>query len=101
MIEKQTLGQRNVKLFQTVGRTWCHWCSVRPQVWVWAPYGTRVCDHCQDMVNDGRAAEVVEEIAAGMTVLGTLTAPQVEQWRSYHVAQIHRWVELRTGFQAV
>ena len=53
------------------------------------------------MVNDGRAAEVVKEIAARMVVLDTMTRLELEQWRQYHLSQMRRWVNLRTGFQAV
>ena len=101
MIKTQTVEQRNVKLFRTLGRDFCHWCSLRPQAWVWGPYGTRVCASCQDMVNDGRAAEVVKEIAGRMVVLDTMTRLELEQWRQYHLSQMRRWVNLRTGFQAV
>ena len=83
-------------LFRTVGRNLCHWCQLRPPAWVWGPYGTRVCDHCQVMIFDGRAAEVVDELAARMTVRDALGVVDPERWRAHQWALMARWLTIRT-----
>ena len=100
MTETESSEERDLKLFRTLGRDCCHWCSLRPQAWVWGPHGTRVCDHCQEMVLGGQVAEVVDELAARMTVRGTLGMLDLERWRAHELARMYRWLNVRTGFRA-
>ena len=83
---------------RTDGRDCCHWCYLRPQEWVWGPYGTRVCDHCDRLATAGRASEIVEEIDARMTVRGgwhRLIDP--ERRSSTENENLTRWLEVRTS----
>lgn len=85
---------------RTDGRDCCHWCSLRPQMWVWGPYGTRVCDHCDQLAAAGQVAEIVEEAAARLTVRGAFRrfgwALDPERWREHEHERIRRWLEVRT-----
>lgn len=82
--------------FRTDARGACHWCRLRPQAWVWGPYGTRVCDHCSEMIAEGRAQEVVEEAAARITVRDGWHSLDPEQWRDREHALMTRWLRVRT-----
>lgn len=84
--------------FLTLGSV-CHWCMLRTPAWEWGPYGTRVCDHCQRMIQDGRAVDVIEELAARLTVRGHLVDP--EKWRELPHAQMTRWLEVRTDCHSI
>jgi hypothetical protein len=93
---------RDENVFRTDGRDACHWCYLRPQAWVWGPYGTRVCDHCQQMIAEGRAQDVVEEMAARMTVRdgwGSMLDP--EDWREREHNLMDRWLEVRTDCRPI
>lgn len=92
---------RDENVFRTDGRACCHWCYLRPQAWVWGPYGTRVCDHCQQMVEDGRAREVAEELAARMTVRDGWHTLDPGHWREREQGLMARWLEVRTTCQPV
>jgi hypothetical protein len=85
---------------RTDGRDVCHWCAYRPQEWVWGPYGTRTCDHCDQLAAEGRADEIVEEAAARLTVYGTFRrfkfALDPERWRQHERERIQRWLKVRT-----
>ncbi len=93
---------RDENAFRTDGRDVCHWCALRPQAWLWGPYGTRVRDHCQQMIEAGRAGDVVEEVAARITVLGRLAhgrpRPMARTRAHPHDA---RWLQVRTTYRPV
>lgn len=83
---------------RTDGRDCCHWCWFRPQEWVWGPYGTRVCDHCDRLASEGRGAEIVEEHAARMTVHGwPKLIRDPEGYRQRERERLDRWLEVRTA----
>jgi hypothetical protein len=82
---------------RTDGRDCCHWCFLRPQAYVWGPYGTRVCDYCDRLVADGRAGEIVEEVAARITVRDRWMMLDPEPWREHEHERIARWLEVRTA----
>lgn len=88
---------------RTDGRDCCHWCYLRPQEWVWGPYGTRVCDLCDQLATQGRAAEIVEEVDARMTVRGgwhpMIRDPEGRNRRELEA--LTRWLEVRTDRRAV
>jgi hypothetical protein len=84
----------------------CHWCQSRPAVWLWGPYRTHVCDYCQRMIAEGRQWDIIEELAASMTVrgswkrgVGKMVDP--ERWRKREHAHMARWLELRTDCQPI
>ena len=96
--------QREEHAFRTHGRDCCHWCALRPQAWVWGPYGTRVCDYCQQMIANGRARDVVEEAAARLTVRGTFARFRTldeDHWRDREHALMTRWLVVRTDCQPI
>lgn len=106
LVSEEDPYAREENYLRTDGRDVCHWCSLRPHEWVWAPYGTRVCDHCQQMAAEGRAHDIVEEIHARMIVrgnfdrgIGRLLDP--ETWRIHELARIDRWMEVRTDCHAI
>lgn len=89
--------ERDENSFRTDGRDCCHWCYIRPQAWVWEPYGTRICDHCQHEIAEGRSAEIVDEHSARLTVYGGARRMRdPEQWRVREQARMRRWLEIRT-----
>lgn len=94
---------RDENVFRTDGRDACHWCYLRPQAWVWGPYGTRVCDHCQQLIDAGRADEVVEECAARTTVHGGFSRLDLDpdKWRAREHDLMNRWLRIRTTCQRV
>ena len=83
---------------RTDGRDVCHWCSLRPQEWVWGPYGTRVCEQCDQLATEGRIDEIVEEAAARITVYGNFERFRLdpERWRRHEREKLQRWLEVRT-----
>lgn len=84
--------------FRTDGRDACHWCYLRPQAFVWGPYGTRVCGHCQDLIAEGCGWDVVEELAARLTVRGTSRLIRdMERWRRREHNLMERWLRVRTN----
>jgi len=87
---------REENYLRTDGRTACHWCYMRPQAFVWGPYGTRVCDYCQQMAAEGRAHDIVEELAARMTVRDTWHKLDPEHWRERAHEHMQRWLDVRT-----
>lgn len=88
---------REENYLRTDGRDGCHWCALRPQAWVWGPYGTRVCDHCDQLASQGRAAEIVEEAAARITVRGGWRlGVDPETWRMHEHERVAKWLDIRT-----
>lgn len=87
---------RDEYVFRTDGRDACHWCYMRPQAVVWGPYGTRVCAHCDELISQGRADEVVEELAARMTVRDAWHGLNPEEWRRREHDLMQRWLKVRT-----
>lgn len=91
--------------YRTDGRDVCHWCALRPQAWLWAPFSTRVCDHCQQLIEDDRGDEIAEEIAARFTVRGTFdrfnTMIDPDRWLAREHALFERWLDLRTTCTAL
>lgn len=81
---------------RTDGRDVCHWCSLRPQEFVWGPYGTRVCARCEQIIEGGGSWEVVEEVAARITVRGGWSVLDPGRWRQREHGKIGRWLEVRT-----
>lgn len=81
---------------RTDGKDSCHWCYLRPQEYVWGPYGTRVCGHCQQMAEEGRAHDIVEELAARMTVREGWRMLDPEEWRRHEHEKMARWLQVRT-----
>lgn len=88
---------REENYLRTDGSDACHWCWLRPQEWVWGPYGTRVCDHCNREAEEGRVHDIVDEHTARMTVHGW---PKLirdrEGYRRREREKIDRWIEVRT-----
>lgn len=91
---------RKWREFHTSGPN-CHWCYGRPAAYVWCPWGTHVCDYCHDLTMEGREDEVVEILAASMTVhgsfgrgVGRIINP--ESFRDHHRDTIREWIENRT-----
>ena len=70
--------------YRTDGKDVCHWCALRPPEWLWQPFGTRTCSLCDDLIDEGRAWEVVEGAAARVTVRGNwrrgLDPERFRQW---------------------
>lgn len=62
----------------------------------WGPYGTRVCAHCDELISQGRADEVVEELAARMTVRDAWHGLNPEEWRRREHDLMQRWLKVRT-----
>jgi hypothetical protein len=81
--------------FHTVGPN-CHWCYERGTAYVWGPYGTNVCEHCQGLISEGRDWEVVEALAARMTVRGGWHMLDPEGWRQREHERMARWLSIRT-----
>lgn len=92
---------RDENAFRTDGRAVCHWCYLRPQTWIWGPYGTRICDHCQQLIDAGSAGDVVEELAARMTVRDGWHMLDPDRWRQHEHERMARWLEVRTTCQPV
>jgi hypothetical protein len=90
---------KDENVFRTDGEDACHWCYMRPQEFVWGPYGTRVCGYCQDMIRDGREWEVVEETASRMTVHDRWFGIDPEHWRAREHGLMQRWLKVRTTCQ--
>lgn len=87
---------------RTDGRDVCHWCALRPQEWVWGPYGTRMCDYCDQLATSGKAGEIVEEIDARITVrVGWLGGINPDRWRKNEAGRLARWLEVRTTRVAI
>lgn len=88
---------REENYLRTDGRDCCHWCWLRPQAWVWGPYGTRTCTYCEELIQAGRAHDIVEEVAARITVRdGWRVIRDQEGWRRRERDKLERWVEVRT-----
>jgi len=82
--------------FHTTGPN-CHWCYHRDTAFVWGPYGTNVCAVCQELIEAGRQWEVVEALAAQMTVQRRRWLWfDPERWRKREHGLIGRWLEVRT-----
>ena len=94
-------SDRDENVFRTDGRDVCHWCTLRPQEWLWGPYGTRVCDHCQQLIEEGRQWEIVEGVAARITVRDNWHHLDPEQWRRREHGLMARWLKVRTDFRPV
>ena len=62
---------------------------------------TRVCAHCQDMLEQGRQWEIVEAVAAGITVRDHWSVLDPEQWRRHEHELIGRWLAVRTTCEAI
>ena len=92
---------RPENMFCTDGRDVCHWCYLRPQAWVWEPYGTRVCDMCQNTIDAGRSQDIVEEHAARLTVRDGWHTLDAERWRKHEHLRMELWIELRTQCRPV
>jgi hypothetical protein len=60
------------------------------------PYGTNVCAHCEELIDEGREWEVVEALAAQMTVRNGWHSLDPERWRRNEHENITRWLEVRT-----
>jgi hypothetical protein len=86
--------------FHTAGPN-CHWCYHRDTAFVWGPYGTNVCAVCQRLIEAGRQWEVVEALAAQMTVRGRWLWFDLERWRKREHYLIERWLNIRTTCTAV
>ena len=93
--------ERDEYNFRTDGRDACHWCYMRPQAFVWGPYGTRVCSYCQDLIEQGRHHEVVEELAARMTVRDVWATLDPERWRRHEHERMARWLQVRTTCEPI
>jgi hypothetical protein len=82
-------------LFHTIGPN-CHWCYERPTAYVWGPYRTSVCLHCEELIAAGRQCEVVEALAEKMTVrdLWFGLDPEFSLQREHE--RMSRWLSVRT-----
>jgi len=87
-------------LFRTSGPN-CHWCYTGMTAFVWGPYGTNVCAHCQCLFDEGRQWEVPETLAARMTVRDRWMGADPEQWREREHRLIAKWLTIRTTCAAV
>lgn len=87
---------RDEYVFRTDGRQVCHWCAYRPQAWVWGPYGTRVCDHCEELIAAGRQWEIPEGVAARITVRERWHDIDPDRWRRREHDLLARWLRVRT-----
>lgn len=59
-------------------------------------YGTRVCDHFQEMIAEGRPAEIVEEAAARILVRSGWHGIDPERWRAREHDLMARWLRVRS-----
>jgi len=81
--------------FHTSGPN-CHWCASGETAFVWQPYGTNVCAPCQELISAGREWEVVEGVAARLTVRDGWHLADPESWRDHEHERMARWLEIRT-----
>ncbi len=81
--------------FHTTGPN-CHWCYHRDTAFVWGPYDTNVCAVCQELIEAGRQWDVVEALAARMTVRDRWLHLDPEDWRQNEHALMERWLRVRT-----
>lgn len=81
--------------FRTVGPN-CHWCYFRKAAFVWGPYGTNVCAVCQDLIEAGLHWDVVEAVAARITIKGDWDDADPKGWRQREHALMERWLVIRT-----
>lgn len=87
--------------FRTNGRQVCHWCYLRPQAYVWGPFGTRVCEHCQELAGQGQQEAIVEALAARMTVRDAWHGVNPEKFREHEHARVARWIAVRTTCEPI
>jgi 3-methyladenine DNA glycosylase AlkD len=81
--------------FHTTGSN-CHWCHQRKTAFTWGPYDTNVCNECQQLIQSGSQWDVVEGVAAHITVRGGWFMTDPETWRAKEHVLMARWLEIRT-----
>jgi hypothetical protein len=80
--------------FHTPGPN-CHWCYHRPAAYLWCPWSTHVCEVCQALILAGREWEVVEGLAAQMTVRDRWMMIDPEHAREHWHDVMNRWIEAK------
>jgi hypothetical protein len=86
---------REENYLRTDGHDVCHWCSLRPQTWIWGPYGMRTCSFCDELLAAGDVAAVVDAAWARLRIGGMEGRMDLERWRARELDRVARFLEVR------